>query len=514
MEDYWSLIEGDLKELPAIGSVPYDAFYSKHTVSQSVFSAIVSDALGVTYDVFLREYDLDGVWGFYKSAPVPIFERIDSGLFTIQESTSGGLNFPAHPKTQDWGTFFFDRDAVGDNAAFGWIFNPFYVDEGESPTIFFRFIKGGRVIYFHWSAVIAPRPTVVFANKFLSHWFDDIDGEPSNTVRLSVPPPTSGNVMQDIEIDFNGFFTGNMPEVVPDAASDPVYRSHAAETRTYFRFAKEQPEINGYQLCTNWWDDGSVIYVPKKEKGKTVTDSAGHPQLFSERIIAELGGDYFNVIIVEDTPWTRDMINYWGHRETDRSRMVYFNIIARSCYGPQFLPLNEIPFHARLIRPVDVFTVTQEITDPLKDYQTRDDYYVPFRNFISGIKDWNGKDVFSTLGCFSLKEYYGIESIVFHFGLAWMQDPANPSRKVLLRDAKPGVEVYGGRIGPKGYTFSMVPDEIYPVADIFSDVNTPAISVFDPGSTSPYTFFVPFELSYRWGPECGVIEIHFKPASR
>ena len=514
MEDYWSLIEGDLKELPAIGSVPYDAFYSKHTVSQSVFSAIVSDALGVTYDVFLREYDLDGVWGFYKSAPVPVFERIDSGLFTIQESTSGGLNFPAHPKTQDWGVFFFNREAVGNDAALGWTFDPFYVDEGESPTIFFRFSKGGRVIYFHWSAVIAPRPTVVFANKFLSHWFDDIDGEPSNTVRLSVPPPASGDVMQDIEIDFNGFFTGNMPEVVPDAASDPVYRTHSAETRTYFRFAKEQPEINGYQLYTNWWDDGSVIYVAKKEKGKTVTDSAGHPALFPECVIAELGGDCFNVITVEDTPWTRNMFNYWGHRETDRSRMVYFNIIARSCYGPQLLPLNEIPFHARLIRPVDVFTVPQEITDPLKDYQTRDDYYVPFRDFISGIKDWNGKDVFSTLGGVSLKEYYGIESIGFHFGRAWMPDPANPSRKVLLRDAKPGVEVYGGRIGPKGYTFSMAPDEIYPVSGIFSDENTPAISVFDPGSTSPYTFFVPFEMSYRWGPVCGVIEIHFKPASR
>ena len=245
MEDYWSLIEGDLKELPAIGSVPYDAFYSKHTVSQSVFSAIVSDALGVTYDVFLREYDLDGVWGFYKSAPVPVFERIDSGLLFIQENISGGLVFPAHPKTQDWGGFFFNREAVGNDAALGWIFDPFYVDEGESPTIFFRFSKGGRVIYFHWSAVIAPRPTVVFANKFLSHWFDDIDGEPSNTVRLSVPPPASGDVMQDIEIDFNGFFTGNMPEVVPDAASDPVYRTHSAETRTYFRFAKEQTEKNG-----------------------------------------------------------------------------------------------------------------------------------------------------------------------------------------------------------------------------------------------------------------------------
>ena len=301
----------DIKEprtfvLPELPTVPYICGNFRISTNWHQFSDFVLEALGMDYKAFLNTYKFDGIWGYNGKK----FEQIDDKMFTGTQTEINpgswyggniGNNLPPFDKDSwRWGRGIYSVDYTGSsvNDAFIWDVLPQGVGEGKSATIYYRFSAGEEdIVYFAMTANVAERPHMVFAtNKRANEWFDDIDGEAKNTVRMNVPVPTADKtepvIGGDVTLfmrDINHWFVGYRPQLGLGADSDPLYAKffnanawsgdpdkgdpdydgpaglgyddNELETHTEYYFSKEQPvivdDVTGaqYPLYSNWWGD-------------------------------------------------------------------------------------------------------------------------------------------------------------------------------------------------------------------------------------------------------------------
>ena len=309
------LIAKDVKEpewfkLPDLPKVPYICGQFKLLTEWHEFSDFVLEALGVDYKLFKNTYEFDGIWAYNAK-----------GKFNQVTGSNGGY---IYVDGKEWGDAYYavDREGSAINDVFVWYVSPTSFGEETSHTIYWRFHNGEQVVYFEMTAETAKRAKMDFVtNKINKEWYDDINAEAKNTVRMNVPVPTAdkttpvigGDVLK-FQRDINHWFVGYRPILgLDEAASDPVYKNFFNAkngpnpnnkgysdpdagygygyddpelfTRTSFFFDKNQPKINGTQLYTNWWGAvsfngtnypaGKLLYAVDAKKSITVIPDGG-----------------------------------------------------------------------------------------------------------------------------------------------------------------------------------------------------------------------------------------------
>ena len=434
-------------EIPDLGKVPYICTNYALKTTWHEFSYFVLENLKVDYEQFIGTYKFQGVWVY---ANVLENGKVVKKLVPTTVTTEGVLqnvnftNYNTTTKTDEtlkWGTAMYKKDESGSgiNDAFTWNVAPTKIGEGKTQSIYFKFVYGDSVVYFEMKADVAKKAKMTFANNKINNlWFADIDAEPMNTVRISVPVPAVNPMpsVLDFQKDLNEFFVGNKPGLALDADSDPIYasivsntrnpyRSELLTTKTKFQFAATQPLIAtkglgrdyNTQLFVKTWRDYSVsgdaadytkLYAVKytfnmmkwawEPETTTIIDKNGDEQtvyaIFDSELVA-------TITETTDTPakymikyannaTSKFLLNLWSYKKTDQAQMLFANITAKNWYGSTACAsVADGGFHVRFIRPIDVDFADQDIAEESQV----DGANVEVIKFFDGITDWNNQKV-------------------------------------------------------------------------------------------------------------------------
>ena len=433
-------------EIPDLGKVPF--ICSNYTLATKwhEFSFFVLEALKVDYNQFINSYQFDGVF-VYANVLQSDGKTVKKELVATDVKTEGSFqnvkfqDYNSSKKayeSKNWGTAQYKKDASGDgiNDAFAWNVNPQKVGEGKTQSIYFKFHNGDSIVYFEMKADVAKKAKMSFAeNKTNNLWFADIDKEPMNTVRISVPVPdnTKGLTVMDFYKNLFEFFNGNpgMPVLgLVAESSDPIYasiynnpwspyRSELTTTKSVFQFSKTQPLIAtaadlGYDtqlFVKSWKDDGTAedytklyavayyfdwnkfAYQPYMDE---ISDGKGgytyHYSIFEDQLVATIteGEEVGYVIEYADTDVAKYLLNLWSYKTDKQENMLYANITAKNKYGSTAcVSVDDGNFHVRFIRPIDIDFAAQDIAEESQV----DGANVNIINFFEGITDWNNQPV-------------------------------------------------------------------------------------------------------------------------
>ena len=375
------LIVKDIKEprffeLPELPKVPFICNEFDLATTWFDFSDFVLEALGMDYKLFTRTYTFEGVWGYFNEMKngklVKSFDKISVPYSS--DETYGGLDFEdAVNGDEYWGEYYYHEDYNGSgiNNAFEWYVDPQGLGEDSSRTIYWRFTNGEDVVYFKMTAEVAHRAKMDFVtNKINKEWFDDIDGEALNTVRLNVPVPTAdktdpvigGNVLK-FQRDINHWFVGYKPILALDEeASDPVYKNFFNAkngtnphnkgykdpdadqgfddpelfTHTNFFFDSKQPLIDGkYQLASNWWGTYTVTIEDADGNSQSVDVEQGKLLYVvdsKKSIPVAIDGDIDNMVMVPQ-PLDDNLVAWIMPRYIDEDNWDEGDVTTEDAFG-------------------------------------------------------------------------------------------------------------------------------------------------------------------------------------
>lgn len=382
-------------EFQANVKVPFICQPFYFTYTKEDFSSILLESMGIEYNQFINDYTFTGIYCYEKTITEG---QLTDELRLICPSSVGNetkLSYydPINGRTFDYGTVCYEQ---GPSVVYSfiWIIDPQKIGQGTSKTFYFRFEEGSSIVYFAMNVNVAvPAIFDYGSNKISNEWFDDIDGEYKNTARVYVRVPNSNNDdVTEFWRKWDHYFIGYSPSVTLSADSyddyyyfynSPDYSQYLSTTTQVF-FAPEQPSINGIQLYSNYWEDGSVLYAGSYQDVMTVVYNGKNilvPRYNSSNIIAEIDSD--GIISYNNTPGdtiAKELLNLWSYTATDQAKMLYANIVANVSYGDCCIPAGESRFHIRFMRPVDIVTRVQSVV-----YGET----IHLAHFISGITDWN-----------------------------------------------------------------------------------------------------------------------------
>ena len=502
-------------------------------------TALNNSGLVIGYAKIFSDYTFDGFWAeTFCPDGTPDFWKINTNLTNVPtlQLFSGFLKRPNISKVEDWGLGSFVY-YTGSNIVFRWQFDPLKL--GNTPqTLYFRFSKGADIMYFSMKVTVIPEPVFTF-NKYNKEWFNDIDNTTENTVRFSsriattdaFDPVPGGDVM-DFRKVMNRWFVGYEPFSLNKSASDPYYTDHPVKAATRFVFAKEQPVINGVQLCSNWYGDGLTLYAAKSGENTTINGESV-PTMFEDRIIATITKGYddeydypADTIKYSTKTLAKDLLNLWSPFETDPAKMVYCNVIAKGTYGNNH-PIPEETFHVRIQRPVDVTFTTQEV----EEESEVDGFRVELTKFITDIRDWNNNPLIEKvyngdtwIGYYQNRidktvdvyRYYGFSKIRVKISNTEIDnwDVLDPSKFVRLSTVLPTARI------ELGYLTSTGGDPVFlpatglgnpPEFDITDFYNFRGVYFNfreDEPHSSTYNLRIPVEIDYFWGTVSGYFMVH------
>ena len=429
-------------EIPDLGKVPFICSTYALTTKWHEFSYFVLEALKVDYNQFITAYQFDGVFvyanvlkedGSVKKELVPT-KVTTEGSFQDVKFTNYNTSKKAN-ETLNWGKAQYKKDASGDgiNDAFTWQVDPQKVGEGKTQSIYFKFHNGDSIVYFEMKADVAKKAKMSFNNKVASFWFDDINKEPINTVRVSVPVPdnSKGLTVYDFYKNLYEFFNEKKPslELIADQ-SDPIYSainnwmspyySQLTTSESVFQFSATQPTIvdnDGLPwklFVKSWKDDGTSADYTKLYCGEYAYNAMGmrylvedefsdgkggytkQPKIVEDNLIATIseGDEGGYVITYADTDIAKYLLNLWSYKTDKQENMYYANITAKNKYGKNdsgksCVSVDDAGFHVRFIRPIDVNFASQDIAEESQI----DGANVNVINFFEGITDWNNQPV-------------------------------------------------------------------------------------------------------------------------
>ena len=220
---------------------------------------------------------------------------------------------------------------------FVWSIDP---DDIEGPeTVYLKYSVSTRELYLPIIAEKAAAPKFDFGtNKIMTEWYNDINGETKNTVRINVSVPPEGDVTT-FHRDLNHPYIYQKPSIVLSEDTDPVYSEIDQEEIAVdysYSFASDQPRINGIQLVVG--EDNRSIYAGSVSESNLIA--------------------YFEDNSVLSYKWAegettaKELLNLWSTKETDQNHMLFVNIEVSMTYGPNHLPAGKDVFYARFLRPL------------------------------------------------------------------------------------------------------------------------------------------------------------------
>ena len=410
---------------------------------KSIDNQSLAEALGVSESQY-ADYTYDGVYGKDGDSYSPLSP---SDICGTAEMTDDG---------------------------FVWSIDPNDIEDTE--TIYLKFIVSSSELYLPVTAEKAAAPKFDFGtNRISNEWYDDIDGEAKNTVRINVPVPNYDGsiVVTDYMRDLSRFFVAYNPSIVPTEDTDPIYgelmNSGELVVDYTYGFASEQPVIYGTSLIAG--DDGKSLYAGSVSEGNLVAyfDEDGKTVVYANSNVA------------------KELLNLWSYTVTDQARMLYANILVKMSYGECNIPCGESNFHIRFIRPVDINLSALDVTIGS---------VAPLPRFFSSIVDWNHQSLIvknSSTGHLSdniirtidMYTYYQFSSIIVDLGNATV-----PS----------GVELQLGTETNGVFTASASSTGVYTIsATNISDINNYVIQCNGNASASAGYANIPVTFNYAWG---------------
>ena len=516
-------------ELPSFGKVPFICSPVKKATTWHEFSYFVLEALGVDYDQFIKNYTFDGVYAN---------EIVKENKKDVEKFIEVGNKYGEVEYTQD-------NSGTGINDAISWTIDPQQIGEGKTKDIFVKFI-GPKEVYFKLTAEVAKKAAFDFgANKIANEWYNDINGEAKNTVRINVlVPSATDDDVTEFYRDLNRFYIGYEPAVAVSAESDQIYKDIAAKkvkeisdtvlaTESTFYFAAEQPVINGKQLVANEWGD-SLFVAAYDAKGKMVTekvkDAAGKdvevPVLFDSLLIASFDSSAIIYSWAEGETAAKELLNLWSYTETDQAKMLYANILVRTTYGGCEIPAGDENFHVRFVRPLDVNFASQDVAQE----SAVAGFNVEVAKFISGIVDWNkqsliidsldkdkkptGNMIENVIKGVNMYAYYQFDSLVVdlenaerdHFKIG---DDA--ARDILVK-VTPEAQLTLGTIDADDI-FTAGSGNSIDISE-FANLKNAAINYKnDRAVIETFNIYIPVKVYYSWGVLNAELEINVKPTS-
>ena len=450
--------------LPDMPLVPYICGDFRIASTWDMFSDFVLENLGMEYKTFRNSYDYCGVYAKIGGKYVPIDHDKDLANGYPDNSTfhaHGELKVPVSAtKTEIWGSAHYyvdEQNPTAINDAFIWdVKSHEGMGENKTQTIYYKFINGEHIVYFAMTATTAERAHLNFVeNKINKEWYDDIDGEVKNTVRLNVPVPVAnedipeeygddlgpgGDVMK-FQRDINHWFVGYEPILGIKETTDPIYAYFFNATakgdpdakgvldffagnddmlydddelisKTEFFFDKNQPKIvddktlKEYQLGTNYWGDATVngkLY--SKSKLLFVVDPKqnenGHPKAVDGSEIAWIMPREVVYDAELDRNFVTDTLKYL---DTDIAKVLlnlwsYTEEDQNKMLYANILAVNtygpcNIPTDDGLFHVRFVRPLDVDFKDvDVAEESAVDGWNVEIAKFISGITDWNHQSV-------------------------------------------------------------------------------------------------------------------------
>ena len=517
-------------DLPSFGKVPFICSPVKKATTWHEFSYFVLEALGVDYAEFIANYTFDGVYA----------NEI------VKENKKDVEKFIKLDPQDKYGAVEYTKDNSGSgiNDAISWTINPQQIGEGKTKEVFVKF-AGPKEVYFKLTADVAKKAAFDFgANKIANEWYDDIDAEAKNTVRINVlVPSATDDDVTEFYRDLNRFYIGYKPAAAVTADSDQIYKDIAAKkvkeisdtvlaTESTFYFAAEQPVINGKQLVANEWGD-SLFVAAYDAKGKMITEKikinnqdVEVPVLYDSLLIASFDSSAVIYKWEEGETAAKELLNLWSYTETDQAKMLYANIYVRTTYGGCEIPAGDENFHVRFIRPLDINFASQDIAQESAVAGCN----VAVAKFISGIVDWNkqsliidsldknkkptGNMIENVIKGVNMYEYYQFDSLVIDLDNAERDHHTigDDAARDLLANVTPEAQLTLGTVD-KDDNFTAGESNSIDISK-FANLKNAAINYKnDRAFVGGFTIFIPVKVYYSWGVLNAELEINVKSTS-
>lgn len=377
-------------DFPAFKDViPFMCQGAEFATTYDQFSELIIDQLSLPYKNFKAIYSVANTNGNYSAIAnssaikCQVFVKNDKGEMV---------------KTADYGEITYNVDATNAvNDSFAWALDFAAIKKigaGKSATVYVELFDGEySKVYVSFSASVAPIAHYDFgANKVENRWFDEIDGEAYNTIKLNVPVnAATGADIADFSKNLDDLFGDQKPALILKEDSDAVYFNEKGEpvitASVVYEFAAKQPVVNGYQLV--YGPDTKIAGATKDELYVAYLATAD-AKANSYAKVAEING---SVIKYAETAKAKELLNAYSHKATSQDEMLYANIQANISYGAdaqdQCVACDTAIFHARFLRPLTIEWNDQTINE---ESQT-DGANVNVVAFLKSIVDWNNQNV-------------------------------------------------------------------------------------------------------------------------
>lgn len=535
-------IEPKFLEVPSFGTVPFVCTGIKMSTTWDVFSFYVLEKLGVDYDQFIKTYTWDEKVYAYEpkigqDGKVVVKDGKEVTELVDVDNKYGKVTYTP------------DQTGTGINDAFTWNVQSKKIGEGKSKSVYLKFVSATEVVYFELKADVAKAASFDFgANKIANEWFDDIDNEAKNTVRINVlVPNTNSDNVKEFYRDLNKFYIGYKPAVAIAEDADPVYSDKAFEeklekelvTKSEFYFDAEQPAIvdgdNWWVLCTN----GETLYTAavdakgnlmpvKEDSPKNLIDLTGN-YLFNEPIASINPATGVVTYYYDEKPViSKTLLNLWSYTEKTQAKMLYANILVKTTYGSNCeIPAGEEKFHVRFVRPIDVNFTAQDVAEESAVGGAN----VLVAKFISGIVDWNKQNVIikekdskgketgyyvaNVIKDVDMYKYYGFSKVTIDLENAERDghEISDPTKRELVSKVYPGDErLLIGTVNDKDI-FTETGNNVIDITDL-KNLKGVAINYQNNRSViGTFNIYIPVSIEYAWGTIESELVIKIKPTS-
>lgn len=499
-------LEPVLVPLPEADMLPFvcvgeDGIVADYTVWHQFSDLVLEEGLGMTYKSFVNTYEADGTRNNDGLVDMVVYEFTKDGY--VPSEALGSVVYNQ------------DKEGTGINDALTWTL--YSLEEGETYEAYVHF-TGENVpeLYVKFTVSVSAAAKYDFGEKILNEWYDDVNGEALNTVRMNVYVPVAtetepvvGGDVKKFYRDLNNYLVGAEPSINLNEATPEIFDEVADSllTPSYtYTFSAKQPKINGIQLVKS--TDNLELYA-----GSVAEDN----------LVAHFEGD---TLVYDTTDVAKALLNLYRHDAVAQDSLLYANVQVDITYGECEIPAGTENFHVRFLRPLNVDFNDADVSEE----SAVDGWNVEVVKFLSAIEDWNHQDVLkevdgalvaNVIKTVDMYAYYQFDSLVLDLKAAtrnnWNTKAEDASEDwELVSKVTPNVQLAVGTIDTdEVFTAIEGEDGVYALSIAnFSDLEGFVINYKnDRAYIGSFDLKVPVKVSYSWGVIEDVLTIHVNPTA-
>lgn len=503
-------ISSETIDLDPFDTIPFICGTQSLYTTWAQFSAAL-ESLGTTYKSFSEQFKIVYDAEYNASTTLPqniglyadVYEFVDGKFVRAYDEETG---------TYKYGQVIYWTDGFGNgvNNVFEVRVNDKQaknIGTGKSKTIYVKFIKDlYNEVYVSFTISVAEPAKFDFgANKLNNEWFNDVEADVRNTVKLNVAVPNNpGEVIGSYYRNLDHFFVGEKPGINLTDDSDPVYSTLAEDGETLKYAYDIEPRyeyfFNAEQSC------GLSTFVVSEDGKRLYAEDE-----VAENLVARISGNY---LYYEKSDVAMELLNMFPNDTEKVEEMLWADIHVKVVYGTTcVIAAGEADFHARFLRPLNIEFAEQTV----KEESQVNGANLYIKNFLKPIVDWNNQGVVvwnenkKQLEENIIKDkvnmytYYGFQFLEIDLAKAvrnnWnINDPAEFG---VMKDVTPSAQLRMGVADDNDFLISYyAPFVNHPPYNITSLANLDNQVINyrnEKANVDAFTIKIPVKVTYAWG---------------